>query len=368
MQRSNPENRRYVDALVQLQHSTIEIVALAIALALGINLFSSGLAQWINLSGAATTLFGVALIAVGFSYLFLKAKPALSRSIKMKGVLPISRGGEVVELSRYRFSEEMRSYVRAVAAENKAMERTWQRARFGVFGEQGTNANERAEEEGNRMVREAVEYFVLSKLSLHLSAYFTTDRAIHSDAVTTVLRRNIPQLLLDNRFLELFSKPMHERAAFQSEEDDEREGTVVFATGEDGELFDQFELILPLGTVLDRTEDGALSIKTDRFTIQLNPVFDRFSTVFPRDFEKSYLGMNFSEVHAHAVYLKIDIAFNWRSITTRKGWDYYHWLDSFIEDLDRSFSFDEFIEEIGWHTAHTVAITMKNSSRTKNKF
>ena len=219
------------------------------------------------------------------------------------------------------------------------------------------------------MVREAIEYFALTKLSLHLSKYFVTDRSVQSDSVATIQRRNIPQLLLDNRFLELFSRPMKERAAFQHHHEDEDDlkdqgRRVVYATGSDGELFDQFELILPLGTVLSRTEEGTLSIKTDRFTLKLTPVFQRYSTNLPKDFEELYLGKNFLEVHAYNVALEVDVSFGWQSVTTRKGWDYYEWLDSFLEELEQSFSFDDFVESIGWHTAHTSATISKNSNRT----
>jgi hypothetical protein len=261
----------------------------------------------------------------------------------------------------------MHNYIRAIRAENKAIKSLWQRARFGNFEEPESDGSARAAKEGDKLVREAVEYFVLNKLSLHLSAYFSSDRNVADDSVVKIQRRTIPQLLLDNRFLELFSKPMSQRAAFAHESDLENHENIVFATGEDGEIFDQFELILPPEATLSRTDENTLRIMTKRFTLKISPEFERTSTLFPRGFSEQYAGMGFLDLHPYHVRLKLEISFRWWSILTRKGWDYYEWLDSFVEELEQSFSLDEFIDRIGWHTAQTVAICIRSGAPTSSK-
>lgn len=354
------ENRRYVQALVQLQRSTFEIVALAIVLAFGINLLSSGLPVVLNFSSKSTAILGAALSALSLIYVAVRGGPTLSRRLTLEGIMPVTNEGEVEAVSRYEFSENMHAYIVAITSENKAIGTIWKKARFGSFDFDETEANQKTTEYGNQLVREAIEYFALSQLSLHLSEYFQSERRIDDETVIRVQRRDIPQLLLDNRFLELFSKPMNEREAFMDHDDDEHGGRIVWATGEDGQLFDLFELILPKGSKLSRMEKNGLRIDTSRFGLLLQAEFDRSSTNFPSKFEELYLGKKFTDVHPFLVRLKIQVDFKWWSIGTRTGWDYYEWLDSFLEKLESHFSFDHFIDSSGWHTAHTTAIAWRN--------
>lgn len=356
------ENRRYVQALVQLQRSTFEIVALAIVLAFGINLLSSGLPTVLSFSSESTAILGAALTALSFIYVAVRGGPTLSRRLTLDGIMPVSNEGEVETVSRYEFSENMRSYFVAITSENKAIGTAWKKAQFGSFDADETEARQKTKEFGNQLVREAIEYFALSQLSLHLSEYFQSERRIDDETVIRVQRRDIPQLLLDNRFLELFSKPMNEREAFMDHDDDEHEhgGRIVWATGENGQLFDLFELILPKGSKVSRMGKNGLRIDTSRFGLLLQAEFDRSSTNFPSEFEELYLGRKFTEVHPFLVRLRVQVDFKWWSIVTRTGWDYYEWLDSFLEKLENHFSFDHFIESSGWPTAHTTAIAWRN--------
>jgi len=354
------ESRRYVQALVQLQRSTFEIVVLAIVLAFGINLMSSGLPAVFSFSNESTTILGAVLSALSLIYVAVRGGPTLSRCLTLDGIMPVSNEGEVEAIPRYEFSESMRSYFVAITSENKAIGTAWKKARFGSFDADETETTQKTTEFGNQLVREAVEYFALSQLSLHLSEYFESERRIDDETVIRVQRRDIPQLLLDNRFLELFSKPMNEREAFMDHDDDEHGGRIVWARGENGQLFDLFELILPKGSKVSRMSKNALRIDTSRFGLLLQAEFDRSSSNFPSEFEELYLGKKFMEVHPFLLRLRVQIDFKWWSIVTRTGWDYYEWLDSFLEKLESHFSFDHFIESSGWPTAHTTAIAWRN--------
>ena len=314
----------------------------------------------LSFSSESTAILGAGLSALSLIYVAVRGGPTLSRRLTLEGIMPVSNEGEVEAVSRYEFSENMRSYFVAITSENKAIGTAWKKARFGSFDADETEVTQKTTEFGNQLVREAIEYFALSQLSLHLSEYFQSERRIDDETVIRVQRQDIPQLLLDNRFLELFSKPMNEREAFMEHDDNEHGGRIVWATGEDGQLFDLFELILPKGSKVRRMGKNGLRIDTSRFGLLLQAEFDRSSTNFPSEFEELYLGKRFMEVHPLLVRLRVQVDFKWWSIVTRTGWDYYEWLDSFLEKLESNFSFDHFIESSGWPTAHTTAIAWRN--------
>jgi len=353
------EKHDYIKGVEQLHRSTLEFAAIAVLLALGVNLLSSAIPQAFSLTINTILGIGILLVLVGVCYVMLRVVSSLSKTIKMEGVLLLSSNNEVREIERYRFSEETRSHIKGLTSENKALAKTWQTASLGFCDDEIDETTRRLTNNANKLVREAIEYFVLSELTLHLSEYFVSGVRANNDAVVTVERRDIPQLLLDNRFLELFSKDMSEREAFQYHGEDSP-GKIVFAKGSEGEIYDNFELVLPKGSSLSR-HGTTLRIHTPRFTLDIDSIYKGYSTVLPRDFEEFYLGIPSNEVDAQQVNVRVTVSFRWWSVLSSRSWEYFAWLDSFLDRLHESFHFDAFLLSIEWKTAHTTAIAIRNA-------
>lgn len=361
MQRSHAVQR-----VLQFRHSTIELLVLAVVLAFGINLASAGVADLAGISPRAMTFAGFAAIFAVVLYLVARSGPHLLSSLKLKGVLPVEDSGEFFEIRRYEFSERLYLYLKALRSENKAVYAVWERGRLRDHSDSGPSP--RSEARAIELVKEGIEYFILDILSLHLSEYFVSQRQVKDDEVSLIKRESVPQILLENRFLELFSRPMHHREAFQEEResaddgDDEQDDadSVVFAVGADGQIFDRFELVLPRGSTLTRPSAGVLRIATTRFSITFTVEFDRTSTVFPDGFDEYYLGKQFDHVHPFIAGVTVDVRFRWWALLTARGWDYFAWLDSFLHRMEESVSFEEFVAAIGWPTALSTAIAVQH--------
>lgn len=359
-----PSNdRRYVHRILQLQSSAIEIVLVAVVLAFGVNIAANAIPTILRIGDTTALFLGLGLSVLSLAYAVRRLSSSLSMSINLEGVLVLGEHNEVLPIERYRFSESTASHMRGLTAENKALGGSWRKANLGVRFEGRPDPNKRHSELGHQLANEAIEYFVLDELSLHLSEYFDSDRKVTDEVVSRINRRDIPQLLLDNHFLEQFSRPMSEREAFKHHSDDS-EHKVVAAWGENGEVFDQFELILPKGSTVRRT-DGALEIKTSRYALQIKSQFEGYSTNLPSDFEELYLGVPFNTHSPHQVDLAVKVEFAWWSLLAAGGWDHFEWLDSFVEKLEQSFSFDRFVRDIGWETAHSVAIAVRSASKAR---
>ena len=167
--------------------------------------------------------------------------------------------------------------------------------------------------------------------------------------------------------LELFSKPMEEREAFlpKGKNIEVRHGSnVVYAIGEGGALFDHFELMLPRGTTVSRIDPRSIQLKTNRFSMRVVVGFEGFNSVLPRKFEDLYLGRGIKNVTGYQVDLDITVHFNPWSLLSATGWEYYRWLDSFLDRIDTEFSFTRFLEDIGWETALSTAIIAKHMATT----
>jgi hypothetical protein len=357
-------NRHYVESLVSVRRNSLEVIALAVVLALGINLASSGLPSALSLTPEVTTGIGIALTCLALIYLGVRLRPLRSQTLDLSGVLLTSADNAVEEIERYQVAEKFHSYFVGLTSENKALSRLWRESNLGPQITEDGVAARLATSQGNQLVCEAIEYFVLDKLSLHLSEYFDSNRAIEEHTIVRVQRTDIPHILLQNRFLELFSKPMEMREAFMGHCPSKDGHKVVYAMGKDGAFFDHFELILPKGSSVSRSDAAGLRIATSRFNLTIKPVFLGFSDVLPHKFEELYLGKQFGEVDAYIMGVELHVQFKWWAFMTGKGWDYYEWLDSFLDQLTAAFSFEDFISAIGWEA--TVSVVIANENRLAN--
>ena len=343
--------------ILSIRSNLVNLVAVAVAIGFGISLAATGLSLRLDQSGTVQLWFGALLTVGGFLYLLSRALPNVNKSVVFDGVLVVRKiNNEVVPIDRYELATHTAKSIAALTAENKALGRAWSNTSLSGFDITGKGAQRRASA-AIKLAQEAVEYFVLHKFSLHLSSHFENNPRVSDKEVQRIGRQDVPSVLLDNRFLELFSKPMGEREAFMAHDGQPnslQDGNVVWATGKGGAIFDHFELILPAGAAITRIDPASVRVRTRRLSVQIGVGFEGFGAVLPHRFEEFYLGLRFDEYDRYAVNLCIDIKFAWWALFSPTGWEYYRWLDSFVEETSKAFSFEQFIADVGWHAALTA--------------
>lgn len=346
-----------------------EFVVAAIGISIATNLIVSGFAQTDATFPNPSFAIGLGLAIVCLVFFVGRALSRVNRRLYVSGVFPVLEKDKrrAVAIARYRFSEELEDYFKAICAENAAIAKTWETLEDGENKRMSLAAFDRKSVPPPTMlVREAVEYFVLDCLSVHLSSFFQ-NRGWREDALIELGRDAIPSVLLKNRFLEMFSKPMEDRAPFIDHGPRDEEGnvrkTVVWATGKDGAIFDRFELILPKGTKVGRKSDASIHIEHFLFKMEVRVRFDGFGGAVVRDFEQNYMGAKFLEHHMYDAAIEIVAKFSVFSMLTRSGIQYFRWIESFLAKIENEVSFERFLTKIGWETASTVAIIADNRGR-----
>lgn len=343
------KKRRLAD-LLAFKTNLLEVLVIAVIVALGVNVFSAGLVGFFDLPHSNTLIIGILLIFIGSLLLIKNIKPINSGEFAFEAAICVDKESkELIPIEGYLFAEEISKFVTAICTENKAIHKLWTDDPIGsgISFDDGKHVLKKPK--SNLLLIEAVEYFVLRSLSLHLNSYFIKNELSSDGELITLERKNIPSVLLENRYLDLFSKPMEEREAFIKHGNGPVHGKVVYALGKGGVIFDHFDLMLPKGSSVTREKNSSISIKTDRFTLNIHPHFDGMGSNFPQKFKPLYLGKDFSSVSTFGVKLIITVEFSVRTLLTTKGWNYYWWLDSFLERVDESFSKKSFLEKISWY-------------------
>jgi hypothetical protein len=296
-----------LEELLKGRGAFLELLAAALVLALGVNVL-------------ATTLIDVLALPKLFQFLLavfaiLSALLMIARKVVKGGRVRRSTSGivlfdkeenELIRIPRYRLSEALCDYLNSLFNENEAMKKLWSAdplSKMFDFGDptpapiQTRQVIHRRRTDGANLLQEAIEYFVLERLSTHLTDYFNKP-PFDVTRLKEFGREDVPSVLFKNRFLDTFSRPMAERPAFvesvlkdrtQSAPMRTLSGTIVTQFGPNRARYERFDLVLPQKSKVSRTPDGAIEIDTPKFLLHIEAVFDGFGAVLPSRFERLYL-------------------------------------------------------------------------------
>ena len=347
----------------------VELVVVTLLLAMGVNLISDHAVAAAGISHATALMIGLILCLASIAYLTARVFAGWTEARSYEGFVVYDKGqNQIIPISRYELGECVPAYLEAAFAENEALRTLWDREPLKDLSsfDRDSGTVTRKPVRSAHILSEAIEYFLLDKLSTHLTDYFN-DPNFRKRNLELYRRQDVPEVLLSNRFLELFSRPMEERAAFvEFAIEEEGPGEVVVKSGLRGALYSRFELVLPKGSVVRRPESRRVEIETRRMTIGLQVRFEGFSAVLPRAFEKWYLGIeDWQNLHPYQVSIDVDVTLKFGGLLTSLGWEYYQWVDSFLERVERDASQDAFLDAIGWEYALTVLDSMAVSGADK---
>jgi hypothetical protein len=76
----------------------------------------------------------------------------------------------------------------------------------------------------------------------------------------------------------------------------------------------------------------------------------------PNEFYQFITGLDKKpkDITEFEVQVRIDVTFKPGSFLSPKGWEYYYWIDSFLDEFEKNFSIDAFFDSIGWNESLTM--------------
>ncbi len=358
--------------LISERSDIIEVVVVGIVIALGVNIAANAITPLLNLGPLGGFVVGIAITIVGIIYLFARLFSTREQVREYEAIFIYdAEQNSLINIPRYEFGEDFVHYFQGAFVENPAIKTIWEKEPLCNIRETVWGKNERDEKRPRSMelVSEAVEYYILNKLSVHLSGYFSK-KGFRETNLQKYDRGDIPQVLLSNRFFELFSRPMIDRPLFVQQALDESDEETVSVWNEDGTLYDRFDLILPKESQIQRPKPYTIEIRTPRMSLSIQTDFRGFSANLPRGFATLYLGITnaendefFQRFMDMTVRSKISVSFKFGALLSATGWEYYHWIDSFLSDLESDFSANQFFTNLNWESVHTIILAQKNAFR-----
>lgn len=323
--------------------SVFEIFLVAILATFGINLITTGAYQIIKNANKDNIFLWIGILFVIIAILYLTYKLLLKTKIhkSYEGFILVDKKTKIpVDCDRYEYLEGLNRNFNAAFSENKALEHIWKDKSI-------------KRKDKNQLIIEATEYYLIDELSTHLTDYFNI-KGLDKKQLIELSRNNIPDILLSNRFLELFSKPMEQRPSFIKDlKNDKTPGRIVMSMGEGGTLFKEFDLVLPKDSKVSR-KGASIIIDTKRFILSIKTIYGDYGNVLPRGFEYYYCGnKSFEDTWSTKINVEISVEFKFNTIWSSGGWDYYEWIEQFLQKIEENFSEEYFFEKINWNQVYT---------------
>jgi purine-nucleoside phosphorylase len=358
------------------RNSLTNIIIGTIIASLGVNLISESLLEVFFLGPRIMLIIGIgaSLASIWYFIRIMMAKRIQVR--KYSGFFIVDYlDKKVIPVSRYPYSENLSRYLESACAESQDIKMVLERSIYvpdttikipreknidevRIEREERAAAKKLIATPDRRLILEATEYFILRTLSTHLTNYFS-DEKFKQENLTKFEREDIPQVLLENRFLNLFSKPMEERTA--SFGDRYVSKSTRGGSGERATDFIHFHLILPTKAKVSRIDEKTFEITTQKFKLRVSILYLGTDELLPTDFEKYYLRLqeyyqrsNLSMVKEKAIEIEVKVFFKNSIFFSTTGLQYYEWLDSYLDKLEEEFSSSYFFKKIGWDSVSTL--------------
>lgn len=320
-------------------------------------------------------LICIGIVVVAYVISFYKSK---SFVIKTDSLFIVDKDGYLQPIFRYGLSEDMDRDLKSVFSENKSFENMWINAfarpevaemkppqsnpptgaqksknSYSVMKIVSKTSLEERDQKIVGFVGELIEYVFIEWLSLKQSSYFGSFEDAELEILT---REKISDYLLQNRVLEMITKPYDERENFIDSGGDgnPKEGEMV-AVYHGDTVFYHFDLKLPKKSSMYKDGDK-LVIKNRNYTLKFTHGYDGFNANIPIGFSELYLKQNFSDINVYEFSPELEIKLNPFFFLFWKDWKYMKWIDIVSEKFTDYFSFNEFAIKIGYETALTKRI------------
>lgn len=330
------------------QKQLVELIIATIILGIGLEFIASSLQEIFGLPSRTLLVVGLTVVTICSVFIILQVLGNNQYEETIDGFFVYKKAeNTVIEIERYHYGRDLSMYLSAAFSENPAFKSMWEKEKLSDIHKRLPQ-----DTESRRFIVEATEYFLLERLSTHLGDYFN-QREVDSVSLTEFGREDVPDVLLKNRFMELFSRPIGERAVFLPHDSESHTNTIMM--GGKNAFFSRFDLTLPAGSKVRRVGSGAVEIETNRLTLRFSIHFSGMGSVLPRRFDRYYLREgDFSNLSTYKVKIKAAVELKRYALFTRSGWEMYYWSESFIDSFRERFSKDFFFEKIGWEHIQTL--------------
>ncbi len=332
-----------IEYTISTNKTLYEAIFLAIFLSFGVNIISNSFFVLDSDKGRILFIFGVIIIGISCFYLIKINLEKRKFDISFSGFLINDhKKDKILNIEYYDLPTELNNYLKPALSEDNTLKKEWTTGK----SKKGIYLDVR-----NLILEDLLEYLILEKLSITLTDFFNA-RVTNPKKLKFYNSKEIPKVLLNNRFLNLFSKSPAQRDAFKKEKIEDK---VIFFYSPEG-IYNKFELVLPKNCKISKFKNKGITIESDIIRLSIKVQIDKYTSLLPQDFLKIYLGLKegiYSRYDPIKIRFSLKAILKIKSLFMKDGWNYYIWLDKFIREIKKDFSSSYFFDSINWRNIRT---------------
>lgn len=350
----------FINEVLNEKGRMIQLLIIAIILSLGISFIGASLIKLLDFSDKTNLYIGISILIISLIYFTINFSKKSSDKISIDAAIYIDRTkNKIVSFPDYYFTERIGENLKSAFLENTVLKKTWEKNPLSwKIKNKGSDHRKSME-----LVIQAVEYDILKILSEHLLVYFYYNPK-PGKRLKTYKRKDIPEILFNNPFLELFSTPQEKREAFwESTQKDSKEirESLSSSISPEGHKYEKFELTLPVKSKIEKPETGYFKILSRFIELNIKITSIGYSAKTPKLFTKYYLGVkNYDKVEKFGISIDIQYKLKKIAMLFNNSWLYEKWIDNFLLKLEHNYSLDLYLKRIDWTNIKALLKTKIN--------
>lgn len=316
-----------------------------------------------------------------FLFYFLIYYRARRVDISTNAIFVVKKNGNLMNMPGYTFSCSICNILTTALRENKAFMKRWltvfekeqeERRKIKIVDEINTHIpndytyvlkidHELKNNDASLLLKDSIECDFLEWLSRFLS-----DSYRNQENIIKVNRDKISSYLLKNKVLELISKDFSDRPAFKDINIDTKyiQHIVSLCDTKTNIEYNQFELIFPDKTTIERDEHGILIIKNNYFKMKFSTCNGLVNGLLPSGYPELILKCDSKEINVYNVPVSLSIVFDAKKFAFGHHDSKYDWIDDLVEQFESHYSVNKYIDKIGFYAARTMVSIFNQKDKT----
>lgn len=337
----------------------IEIILVAIAIALGINLVSSSIIELFNINNIVVIIIGITICISVISYYVITEIKSMNINKNIDGNIILNPNTDnIYKIIQYHSSVDISDTIRALMLEDSKTKVKYKNS-IKSIEKYENNIKKLNNEFFGQIINDAIEYQIINTL--------TDAIGLKNKDVKTIELNNAPKEILNNMFVKTLSKDYKKRIAFKNDTDiiNDGEGELVYHVNDDGYMYNKLEINIPKNSEIKKNGNSLiLKSRYYKMTIEWG-VESVFVPILTMNFYNFFLDKNKvadSDVEI-SYYINVKVKYNLLTMFSRKSNRYYSWIDYLINTMEKDFDYEYNLKNANWDLLDNISNIINNQNK-----
>lgn len=326
----------------------LEIILIAIILALGINLISSGISAIVDIKNILVILIGTAIcISVILYYLKIKIQSMGINKIVVGNIVLNVKNKRLYGILQYRSSYQIKDYINAILLENKEISNRYAKSVKNI---------ENYYESDYKLQNSYFSYIVNSAIEYQIINLLIDAIYLRNGDIQELDLNSVPKNIADNVFVKVLSRDWRKRKVFINCDEEVEDEELVYLKTDEGYIYNKLVIRIPKNSTIEKYKNS-LVVKSKLYKITIQWGIENGHLPFPDmefyNFCFSDEEINFNDIE-FSYFIDIKVEYSLLAIFSKKAIKENLWVENFINTIIEDFDYDDCLKRNSWELLKNI--------------